>query len=426
MESSEVIIVGAGASGLAAAHHLFQNGKRPLILESSDRVGGRIHTVRPSGVALPVELGAEFVHGEPDLSLNLMKAGRLPFTEWSGKFLLWEKGKLKESDELWEKVDSLNGKLRVPPNQDVSWGEAVEKHAKKFSREIQLGSYFIQGFHGADPSLISLKALKKFDDSEQAEKSFRIVSGYDSLLALLRDPEIEIRLRHRLKSVQWKKGRATLIVEKDGEEKRMDCKHLLLTMPLTILKELPFEPSLSEKARALSCLETGLVTRVTLEFKERFWDPTMTLMTAPGVDFPTWWTSEPVQSSRIVAWAGFGQTLKLCEMSESEIVNCALESAAKIFRRKKTKLESELVRADYHNWTKDPHVRGAYSYVKKGGISAQSQLAKAVEDTIFFAGEACHHRGSHATVDGAMETGIWAARDILKTSLWRKSARDVS
>ncbi len=415
MESSEVIIVGAGASGLAAAHYLSQNGKRALILESGDRIGGRIHTVRPSGVALPVELGAEFVHGEPELSLSLMKAGRLPFTEWSGKFLLWEKGKFKESDELWEKVDGLNAKLKVPSNKDVSWEEAVEKYAKRFSREIQLGSYFIQGFHGADPGLISLKALKKFEDSDQAEKSFRIVSGYDSLLGLLNDPKTEIRFRHRVKSIQWKKNRASLVVEVDGKEKRMECKQLLLTVPLAILKELPFDPALPQKKNAMSLLETGLVTRVTLEFKERFWDPQMTLMTAPGVDFPTWWTTEPVQSSRLVAWAGFSQTLKLSQLSEGETVNTALEAAAKIFRRKKMKLESELVRADYHNWTKDPHFRGAYSYVKKGGISAQSQLAKTVEDTIFFAGEACHHRGSHATVDGAMETGLWAARDILKT-----------
>lgn len=416
MESSDIIIVGAGASGLAAAHHLFQNGKRALILESSGRVGGRIYTVRPPGVSLPVELGAEFVHGEPDLSLTLMKAGRLPFTEWSGKFVLWHNGKMNEGDELWEKVDSLDAKLRVPSGKDISWGEAVAKHSKKHSKEIELGSYFIQGFHGANPDLISLKALKKFDDAEQAEKSFRILTGYDSLLGLLKDEDQEIRLNHRVVAVAWKKGRVTLTVEVNGREERFECQKLLLTVPLPILKELLIEPALPQKKNALSLLETGLVSRVTLEFKERFWDPAMSLLTAPGILFPTWWTSEPVQSSRIVAWAGYGQTLQLCEMGEGEVVDHALESAAKIFRKKKAHLEASLVRADYHNWTKDPHTRGAYSYVKTGGISAQSQLAKAIEDTIFFAGEACHHRGNHATVDGALETGVWAAKDILKRS----------
>ena len=60
----DVIVVGAGAAGLAAAAHLSRNGKSVCILEARERIGGRILTASPRGSVVPLELGAEFIHGE--------------------------------------------------------------------------------------------------------------------------------------------------------------------------------------------------------------------------------------------------------------------------------------------------------------------------------------------------------------------------
>src|SRR5688572_12940253 len=62
-ESSDVVVIGAGAAGLAAAKRLGAAGRRVLILEARDRVGGRIDTRREPGWPVPMEAGAEFVHG---------------------------------------------------------------------------------------------------------------------------------------------------------------------------------------------------------------------------------------------------------------------------------------------------------------------------------------------------------------------------
>ena len=62
---AEVVIVGAGAAGLSAARELTAAGREVLIVEARDRIGGRILTHREPALELPLELGAEFVHGRP-------------------------------------------------------------------------------------------------------------------------------------------------------------------------------------------------------------------------------------------------------------------------------------------------------------------------------------------------------------------------
>ena len=70
-DSVDTIIIGAGAAGLAAARELVQAGKRVVVLEARDRIGGRVHTVIDPHTALPVELGAEFVHGEAKETMRI-------------------------------------------------------------------------------------------------------------------------------------------------------------------------------------------------------------------------------------------------------------------------------------------------------------------------------------------------------------------
>lgn len=76
-------------------------------------------------------------------------------------------------------------------------------------------------------------------------------------------------------------------------------------------------------------------------------------------------------------------------------------------------LQDQLETAHYHNWHTDPYARGVYSYVAEGGMAAPKELAKPLEDTLFFAGEATDFEGHSATVHGAIRTGIRAAGEML-------------
>ncbi|HEU4782258.1 MAG TPA: FAD-dependent oxidoreductase, partial [Ktedonobacterales bacterium] len=66
MADYDVVIVGAGAAGLAAASALARAGRTVALIEARDRIGGRVYTIRPTGATLPIELGADFIHGRPE------------------------------------------------------------------------------------------------------------------------------------------------------------------------------------------------------------------------------------------------------------------------------------------------------------------------------------------------------------------------
>ena len=84
MADYDVVIIGAGAAGLAAAATLAQQGYRIALVEARDRIGGRVYTIRPPGATLPIELGADFVHGRPDETFAIAAEAGLRLYEQTG------------------------------------------------------------------------------------------------------------------------------------------------------------------------------------------------------------------------------------------------------------------------------------------------------------------------------------------------------
>src|ERR1700677_5313163 len=83
-DTFEAVVIGAGVAGLAAARMLAEAGRRVALLEARDRVGGRIHTVQAIQGDLPVELGAEFIHGLPAELIDLVDEAGLTRFELDG------------------------------------------------------------------------------------------------------------------------------------------------------------------------------------------------------------------------------------------------------------------------------------------------------------------------------------------------------
>ena len=98
-EDVDVVIVGAGVAGLAAARKLHEEGARIAILEARDRIGGRILTVRDERTPVPIELGAEFVHGTAEEVVELAREARLVICDIHGERWRATRGKLTPMDE---------------------------------------------------------------------------------------------------------------------------------------------------------------------------------------------------------------------------------------------------------------------------------------------------------------------------------------
>src|SRR6059058_2089192 len=97
MEQDEfdIIIIGAGAAGLMAAWELIRTGKKVLILEARDRPGGRIHTINDPCFQIPVELGAEFIHGDLELTFMILEKAGIKFHKVGGAAWRKENGSLE-------------------------------------------------------------------------------------------------------------------------------------------------------------------------------------------------------------------------------------------------------------------------------------------------------------------------------------------
>src|SRR6516165_12455032 len=95
MKECDVIVIGAGAAGLVAAGDLLQAGRRVTLLEARDRIGGRIWTRREPGVAVPIELGAEFIHGHAPVTEVLLGRSGTAIIEATGTHFGLENGALK-------------------------------------------------------------------------------------------------------------------------------------------------------------------------------------------------------------------------------------------------------------------------------------------------------------------------------------------
>src|SRR5262249_53897920 len=111
--TKDVIIVGAGAAGLAAAHELTKAGLSVTVLEARSRTGGRIFTQGEAGTSLPVELGAEFIHGKSPEIFSIIKDANLNFEPVTGRHWFFEDGKLSKSGEFWAAVEDLMAKMHA-------------------------------------------------------------------------------------------------------------------------------------------------------------------------------------------------------------------------------------------------------------------------------------------------------------------------
>ena len=129
--------------------------------------------------------------------------------------------------------------------------------------------------------------------------------------------------------------------------------------------------------------------------------------------FRTFWSAVPLDLPMLTAWSGGPSASRLLAEGREAAKEAALRSIGEVFGAPLTRVRRLLVDAHAHDWSRDPFSRGAYSYLVVGGSSAPERLARPVEKTLFFAGEATAPDES-GTVAGAIASGRRAARRALR------------
>lgn len=447
----DVIVVGAGVAGLSCAVALVRAGLRVTVVEARDRLGGRIYTARLPDAPIPVELGAEFVHGTPPELLALLdeaKLERLPAfrSAWraSSEGLLparWE-------DDPTDSVFSALDPDRTPDRTvDAFLAEWTGGHPDRAASAVSARE-FVAGFHAADPALMGERALAHETAASRAEggeDNVRIPTGYDILVDLLQSqvgPDAIVTTGTAVTAIHWCRNHVTVsTLTGDGKSPsrreitgQLEARRAVITLPVGVLRASPADggvrpdPMPRSHQQALDRLYMGQARRIVMQFREAFW--TRAELRAPGVTAPlqqmdflqsrdqpvaVWWTSAPLREPVITGWVGGPRAAEMTGSDEAEVAALALDSLSAALRLPRQLLAQELVHASTYDWGTDRWARGAYSYAGLNGTEARRALAQPVEDTLYWAGEATHWSGSAGTVHGALASGKRAAMELLQS-----------
>ncbi|HZH27982.1 MAG TPA: NAD(P)/FAD-dependent oxidoreductase [Azospirillaceae bacterium] len=399
-QDRDVVVVGAGAAGLAAARRLARAGLNVLVLEARNRIGGRAHTVVPEpGFAL--DLGCGWLHS----------ADRNPWTRIAGAIgcavdrtePAW--GHVAEADQAeWAGAhaayfDRLDALAAGPVDRPAS--DALEPGNRWNPLICAIAGYI----SGAGPDKLSAVDTARYSDTG---RNWRAVGGYGTLVA------------HYGRNLSVERGTPVRRIDHGGARIRVEtdrgtigCRAVVVAVPTTTLARggLKFTPALPDKVNAAAALPLGLADKLFLA------------LDGPADDLP-------LEGHRIgsVGTAdtgsyhlrpfgrpiieGFFAGALAAEMERTRphgMVAFAMDELARLFgggiRRRLRPLAQSA-------WGRDVWSLGSYSYAVPGCADARRALAAPVDRRLFFAGEACS-RTAYSTAHGAYLTGRQAAAGVI-------------
>jgi monoamine oxidase len=433
MASYDILVIGGGAAGLAAAGELGSKGKSVCVLEARDRLGGRIFTRHEPDLPLGVELGAEFIHGKSPATLAWLRKSHTVIVDAARERWINRTGTLRPADDLFEEMRRALSRIGRP-KRDIPFSEFLDSaprgklkpSVRRFARSL------VEGFDAADATRVStIATLDEWTGGSSADSpTFRPLGGFGELIGALTaalDPDrVRLQLNTVVHEVRWRRGFVEIDASRNGEPLRVQARQAIVTLPLGVLQLPPaapaavrFSPVLTAKQSALTGLAVGPVIKVILRFRSAFWEELdegryrrAAFLLAPGRAFPTFWTTLPLRAPLLIAWTAGPNAARLAGADRAELVRLALDSLQIIFG-KRVALRRQLEDAYLHDWQADPFACGAYSYVTAGATDARKALARPLQRTLFFAGEAADTQGESGTVAGALQSGQRAARQVL-------------
>src|SRR5579864_8405677 len=214
---ADVIVVGAGAAGLAAAAELGRSGLSITILEARDRIGGRMFTQSDPVCHAPIEFGAEFIHGQPPeiwkpLQERNVKIHEVDGDTWCLRNQLVTCDFFSEVEEILQEMDDAS-----PDQSFVSFLERCcqSKKGPGLAEAKKRALDYVTGFNAADPSLVGVHWLVKgmrAEEKIEGDRAFRPEHGYESLLQIFREQlaqaHVSVRTGCIVDEVSWRHAQA--------------------------------------------------------------------------------------------------------------------------------------------------------------------------------------------------------------------------
>jgi monoamine oxidase len=413
------LVIGAGAAGIASARLLADAGYKPLILEARNRIGGRIHT-DTIFADFPLELGAEFVHGDQTITHELVKQANLttiPVVRMDN--LWWADGEMLArphhllAPELQERIAHLLEDYYQLAETSLAEDISLAQYLQSLGYEsLDMADVLLaQTCCASIESLSCYDLIREMQVDHAGHGEARIIEGYTALLNwYARD--LDVRFNQYVTEIQSGGEGVTVIC--DG--KQYAAQTCIITVPVSVLQQrIRFIPQLpDDKRQAINdfCIEPA--TKLIYRFREQFWSDDLTFMAHERLT-ARWWTpgyrrdSTPVLATYVTA----NRARQLDVMSEAEALAIGLEELSMLLGMPLLEIKEQCIAAKRVSWANDPYTLGGYAHVPSGKSDCRPLLARPEGNMLFFAGEATAYDSNPQTVHGAIESGWRAAKECL-------------
>ena len=410
----DMVIIGAGAAGIGAARVLAGRGLRLLMVEARDRIGGRASTARFGRVA--VDAGCGYLHSaERNGWVAIGEA--LGFTidrgdpGWRDQYrnLGFPAAERHAAAEAFERFAK---RLRADPPPSDRGADALEPGCA-WNPYIEALSGYI---NGADFTQVSVADYLAYDDAA-GELNWRVREGYGALIASALPDRIERRLDLPVTRIVHD-GPMLRLETGDGA---IETAAAIVTVPTPVIASgaLAFDPPLPAKRAAAAALPLGVADKIFLAIdRPELLPRDAHLLGNPRRAETGSYQLRPMGQPVVEAFFGGRAASQIERLGHRAGADFAIEELAALLG---SGIRDHLALLGGTAWASTRWIEGGYSHALPGEADRRAVLAAAVDDRIFFAGEACSTT-DFSTAHGALETGMAAARAALAALRRRPSS----
>lgn len=433
MDRFDTIVIGAGVAGLTAARLLTKSGRRVVVLEARDRVGGRVWTDRSDG--LVTDLGASWIHGiidEPvaaateafgmrtvEFTVGGYQPDSRPIAHYGpdGERLA-DAVAQRYVDDI-HAVDATLLEVIAASESDASYRDvtetAIARQGWDEDRAQRVREYMEHRSEEQYGAWIDDLAAHGLDDDVVVGDEVVFPDGYDRLPARLA-VGLDILLEHVVSRVQWSAGGVVVTTDRGA----FAAGSAVVTVPVGVLQSDDFviEPPLPEPvAGALSRLKMNAFEKIFLRFPAKFWEDGVYAIRQQGPE-AVWWHSWYDLTSlhgtpTLLTFAAGPAAVQTREWSEDRVVESVLAQLRRLYGDR----VEQPTRVHITAWQADPFAHGSYAFMTVGSTTADhDDLATPVGGVLHLAGEATW-TDDPATVPAAMFSGHRAASNVLQREI---------